>query len=875
MRDVAAADVAAFNPAFGWLNALRAPISGALRGGVDAEGKFSPVNATLQIKKGVLQPTSETRPIPFDSARTYFTFDPLTSQLVFDELSIDSAWGKGRAEGRASLRGLETGTLEQLVGQVQVSDMVINPPDVYEQPVELDGAEIDFRLIPQPFRFDLGQMRVADQGKSLRLEGVLEAAPEGWQLALDGQMDAVTPARLLELWPSAAAAPTRNWLAANLLDADLSALDFALRARPGSKPDTYFSFAFDDARVRFMKTMPPVTQGKGVASLLRGRFALGIEQGNLQAPQGGRIDVGGSAFIIPDVTVKGGAPAVVRLRTDSTITGLLSLLDRPPLQILTRADLPVTLADGRAEASATLLLPLKPALSTEEVRYEVEGVMRNVSSQTLVPGRKITAPELSVQASNMTDTPGIEIAGKGQFDGIPFDATWAQAIGSEAETGSRVTGGVELSAAAAETLKLGLPPGSIRGSGPGEISIDLPRDAPPRFDLSSNLSGLGLNIAPLGWSMDPATTGQLRVSGVLGETPDVDRLELAGPGLSAVGRVALRAGGGLNEAQFSRVRVGQWLDAPVTLTGRGAGAAPAVQVRGGTLDLRATDFGEGGGNNDSGPVRLTLDRLQITDTIALTGMRGDFDLRRGLQGGFTGKVNGQADVTGEVVPQGGRSAFRIQSDNAGAVFAAAGLLKQARGGTMNLVLTPVGTAGAFNGSLAIQNTRVKDAPAIAALFNALSVVGLLEQMSGQGLHFAEVEAAFRLTPDRVTLTQASAVGPSIGLSMDGTYDVNSSQMDMRGVFSPIYLINGVGSVLTRRGEGLIGFNFRLTGPASGPRVQVNPLSALTPSIFREIFRRPPPEVAVEPGEAPGAAPKVLNRPERDPEPDLAPRAGDR
>ena len=194
---------------------------------------------------------------------------------------------------------------------------------------------------------------------------------------------------------------------------------------------------------------------------------------------------------------------------------------------------------------------------------------------------------------------------------------------------------------------------------------------------------------------------------------------------------------------------------------------------------------------------------------------------------------------------------------------------------MDLVLQPVGTAGAFNGSLRIKNTRVKDAPAIAALFNALSVVGLLEQMSGQGLHFQEIEAAFRLTPEKVTLTQASAVGPSIGLSMDGTYDVNSSVMDMRGVFSPIYLINGVGSVLTRKGEGLIGFNFRLRGPSSKPRVQVNPLSGLTPSIFREIFRRPAPTVAVEPGEQPGSRPQNL-RPEATPSPEeLAPRAGDR
>jgi len=61
--------------------------------------------------------------------------------------------------------------------------------------------------------------------------------------------------------------------------------------------------------------------------------------------------------------------------------------------------------------------------------------------------------------------------------------------------------------------------------------------------------------------------------------------------------------------------------------------------------------------------------------------------------------------------------------------------------------------------------------------------------------------------------------------------------------SPFYLVNQIGSVLTRRGEGLIGFNFNIRGTTDNPSVSVNPLSALTPGMFREIFRRAPPQVS--------------------------------
>ena len=62
------------------------------------------------------------------------------------------------------------------------------------------------------------------------------------------------------------------------------------------------------------------------------------------------------------------------------------------------------------------------------------------------------------------------------------------------------------------------------------------------------------------------------------------------------------------------------------------------------------------------------------------------------------------------------------------------------------------------------------------------------------------------------------------------------------MISPVYFLNAIGQIFSRRGEGLIGFNYRLRGSATDPRVQVNPLSALTPGLFREIFRSPAPKI---------------------------------
>jgi hypothetical protein len=69
-------------------------------------------------------------------------------------------------------------------------------------------------------------------------------------------------------------------------------------------------------------------------------------------------------------------------------------------------------------------------------------------------------------------------------------------------------------------------------------------------------------------------------------------------------------------------------------------------------------------------------------------------------------------------------------------------------------------------------------------------------------------------------------------------------LQLQGVISPIYLLNGLGAVVSKRGEGLFGFNYALGGTADAPQVSVNPLSILTPGLFREIFRRPPPVLSL-------------------------------
>jgi hypothetical protein len=838
---VDAEDIAAQTPAFAWLDVLRAPISGSVRSGLLPDGRFETLNATLQIGAGALQPNPGTKPIPFDGLRSYFSYIPDQRLLRFDELSVQSAWFTGQMGGTALL-GLteDRRTLTDLVAQITLSDMTANPNDIYETAVDLSGADADFRVQFNPFRLKLGRLQLNDQGQTLLVDGTLRADPEGWQLALDGRMDAIVPARLLALWPQTIVAKTRRWLNVNLLAGDVRNIDIALRRAPGKPPQTYVAFDYADAEVKFLKSMPPIKQGKGHFSLSQNRLVVSLDAGLVTPVVGGPIEVGGSSFILPDITIKDGPPAVIRLETRSSITAALSLLNEKPLNVMDKARLPVTLVDGLAKVQGTLSVPLKRGSGLSKLSYHMAGDLTEVTSDTLVKGRSLRAKKLGVTATNT----GVRVGGRGSLDGIPFDGAWTQPIGKGANK-SQLRGQATLSENALERFGVRLPKNTVSGAAPARIALDFERGQTPRFAVTSQLRGVTLRVPQLSWSKPAAQAGALEVAGALGATPSIDTLKLDAPGLNAAGNVALKTGGSLDRVRFDRLKVGRWLDAPVDLVGTGSGKPVQVVLRGGALDLRA--MGESvssGGNTTSDaaagpPMQVRLDRFQITDTIALTNLQGSFDTSGGLDGAFQARLNGATPVEGRVLPQNGRSAVRLTSGDAGGVLRSAGLLKQIEGGQLQLVLSPVGNAGAFDGTLAIGAVRVQNAPGIAGLVNAISVVGLINELNGDGIYFEDVEAKFRLTPNRITLSEASAVGASMGLSMDGVFALDSGQMAMQGVITPIYLLNGIGSVLTRKGEGVFGFNYTLRGDAKAPAVSVNPLSALAPGMFRDILRSTP------------------------------------
>lgn len=841
-ENAAARDIAAQSPALAFLTVIDAPISGALRSTIDEAGAISDLAGAMQIGQGALSPTPGAPPARFDGAQIYIDFDPTQQRLDFQGFSVESALGRAEAEGQVFLADIRGGWPNALIGQVSLGPSELAPERMFEAPLSIDRGVADLRVTLDPFRIDVGQAVLLRGDNRYDLSGSLGAGRDGWSVALDARFDTASRDEILALWPVEVAAPSRQWVVRNVFAAEAFDGTLAWRKNPGEKARMTGTFGLRDGRVQVLNTLPPIDLEIGYATLGPTSFTAVADAATITAPDGTVMDLAGLSYRIPDLQAMP-KEGVVRLAMAGPVPGALALLAEPPFDIFRSNRYGADMARGQMQAQGLIRFPIvEGEIPPERLTLDIRATLTDVASDQVVENKLLLADRLDVVATEN----GVEISGPVKLGQARLAASWRLPMAAGKAGTPRVDGTIDITSSSLREFGLGAVEDFVSGSARAGFSLDF-ANPDPALSLTSDLAGLAMSIPGTGWSKPAAARGSFEIEARVGARPVVDRLSINASGLVASGALTTAEGGGLGEARFSRVRIGGWLDAPVVLTGRGEGVPIAIAIPGGTIDMRRADLNPGGGGKSAAgprqPLTLALDRMIVSEGIRIDNLRADLDLSGGLHGTFSGQIAGGAAINGTVATQAKGAAFRITSKDAGGVLKGANIYQTARGGSLELILAPVGKAGTYEGEFGITNIRVVNAPAMAELLSAVSVVGLLDQLDGEGIGFTKVGGRFRLAPNSVTLYSSSAVGPSMGISLDGYYDTAAGQVDMQGVLSPLYIVNALGRIFSpREGEGLVGFNFTLKGKFSKPEVQVNPLSILTPGVLREIFRRPAPTI---------------------------------
>ena len=833
LRNVATSLIAAEVPQMAWMKGLDTALTGSLSGRLDPEGRLQGLAGELSASPGQFQ-IGAGNIYTLNEARASLTYTPALRRLEIRDLLFASDAvgfaGSGHLEVASGLH-----PLEGAIGQLSLSDISVDETRIFPEVLSFSGAQADFRLFPTQRRLEIGQLGLQTETASANVSGEITGSDDGLTITLDGVARKVTMTEALSLWPQAAIAKTRRWLAANVGTAQVDRLDFLLRARPGERPKVAMSAGYHSGLLTFLPEMPPLENASGFFSLQDDAFTLNVDRGDLQSGNG-LLSASGTVFHVANTRQKPGS-AKVDLQLAGGLPALLELLARPPVAL----EASRLLLTGDARISAQIGFPLGRKVGPEDITWVAQGNILDVGGDELMAGQSLRAEQLSVSATPSA----LSVTGQVALRDVPIQINLARALGPDAARDVRVTGSLSLSKAS--LAQLGVEFGralDLSGQAPARFELDITPGTQPVLEIFSTLDGLALALPALGWRKSARTLADLNVRVRLGDHPQVEQFRLTGGGLAGEGAVTLNDDGSLNRVDLTRLQIGDWFDSQVTLDGRGRGRQVGVNLSGGRLDLRGlkTPIGSGGGAGSRGPISFALDEIVVASNVRLSGVIGEIEPGQAFDGRFTGRLNGQVPVVGALLSNSGRLAVRVKANDAGAVLASVGALRSGQGGELDLVLQKrEQDPDRWDGRVQINDLVVRDAPALAELLSALSIVGMLEQMAVGGLLFATVESQMTLSPDGLTLVEGRANGPSMGITFEGLVSPPRGVMDLQGVVSPIYLVNGIGGALfARRGEGLFGMSYRMSGPLRDPNIQVNPLSILAPGVFRELFRRAPP-----------------------------------
>jgi hypothetical protein len=733
--------------------------------------------------------------------------------------------------------------------------------------VPLRSAAVVLAGTPGQIAIETARVEVQghDGGPLTTLQGSGQVRRDADRISVVGSlaMDQVALADLSRLWPAGIGGDAQRWVTENITTgiAHDAHVDLALEAGRDLSDVvlTHLTGSVDgnDVTAHWLRPVPPIDQGRVQLRLLDPDT---IEIALLAGHQQGRGNGTG-------LTLRSGRMRITGLSTrdqvgmiEADVAGSLpnavALLKEPRLNLLDRQPIAIRDPAGDVTASVTVKLPLAAIVRMDDVAVHAAARLTGVHLASVVAGRNLDQGNFDL----IVDNGGLTLKGHTLLAGIDTDVDAAMDFGDGPPTQvlQRVT--VSGHASAGQLAAAGLDAGGVLAGNVGLKAVLTERRAGDGdIAVTADLSQASLVAAPLGWSKAPGSDATARARLVLDhDRPSgIDRFVLNGVGVSVRGDARF-VGGRVSVITVDRALLGSSdLQGTVRLPPDGLpGGLIEADLAGPMLDLSAKLSGKSAkrekphGPPAPGPpwnVTARFDRVrlgggEITSNVVARAQNDGGVLRMLSVSGETGP---RAPFALSIGAAGGVRRLSAKAANAGALLRGLGVVGSMEGG--RLVLT--GTYDDTNpwhpltATAEIDEFRIRDAPWLAKLLQAMTLYGLADVLHGPGVGFSRLVAPFRLDQDGLLLNDARAFSPSLGITARGRIDLDAQAVDVQGTIVPAYFFNSllgnvplVGKLFSpERGGGVFAARYSVKGGMDDPTVSVNALSALTPGFLREVF----------------------------------------
>ena len=737
--------------------------------------------------------------------------------------------------------------------------------DIYDAPLPVAGLAlsgvIDFgddRMVFDRFSIDLGGPKLRGSATIRDFTGVLDVDAEA--LVEDLPVDL-----LASYWPETVAPDAREWVTGNLSLGMVRSAGASIRAQipADSLDDTDVSevggtIEFDGIQVNYLEGLPPVGDVAGSATFDSTSFTLAINSGRLRDLSLTAGDIAITGMDLPIETID------IELVVSGPARTTLEVVDSPRLGYVTQLGMDPSSASGSLAGRLRFKFPLISDVAFDQVEIAASANLADVG---------FVDPELGeisgINGTLTLDGRGMSIAGDASYSQIPLTVEWTENFVDDRAYRTRVAASGMVTKADVERFGLDFYESWDGALGVQVVYTDIDRRN-ATATATVDLADASVSLDESGWRKEVGEPGAADVEIALSNDrlTGIPAFTIDGAGLMVSGDAAFDP----ETEEVSEIRLTEFqygeTDFTAELT-RLPDGGYAVNAHGPRLDARpllenatfSTALVPGEGEepaetsavgavegDDVTPLQVTVafdevvaserGKLYAVTGIAARDEQGwnEFDLVARTDTG--GQVQSRYEPIRPVGHQ-----FSLTAADAGSALRALDFTENIQGGRLSVTGVQTERNGPLEGSVDLQEYRVVDMPALGRLLAALSLGGLQNVLSTEGLNFEKLTGEYRYADDLLSMRNTRTSGGALGLTMNGEFDMDAGQMNMEGTIVPIYGVNQLigaipllGDLLTGGdGQGIFAFAYSVQGPLGEPEVDVNPLSVLAPGFLRNLF----------------------------------------
>lgn len=771
------------------------------------------------------------------------------------------------------MRASKNANIVSLVGEITVpaaagSDWpyVLSPrkvefagPEMPDPPLTMDSVAVSGRIIPADKRltFDSGLLKNATA--SLTFSGLVDFGidvPAVRMTAIGSRMPAGTVRRF---WPVNIAPPARSFVLQNVTGGTVESLRIAvdlpldlIGQRQVPLPDKAVNLEISGSGFTLlpMKGLPPIRDLRLSVHATGRSVRVDMPDGTVVTPQGRKLAMSEGVFYIADYFPRE-PQAQIRAKLNGPADAGIEILGMDALKGPSGTAYDPATTRGRLSALVQVNIHFRHVPDPGNTDYSVEATLTDFAVDNVFAGQRLEGASVTAFATPA----GVLLRGDGKIAGAPMNFEFDKRKDAVAAD-IRVNATLDDAARA----KLGLNMAAVMGPVLVRLTGTTNANA-TKADIELDLTAARiLDLIP-GLSKPVGEPLKARFSSVdSASTLKINDLMLEGTGTLIKGSLELTRSGDVNAANFPVFQMSDGDKA--SLKAERVGDVLKVRITGEVMDARGImrslvstpasppppargqkQAPRNAGQDVDVEARigvLTGNNGEVLRQLELTLGRRGVELRSFL---LSAKVGRDGTLAGEIrtLPNG-RKALLVTTSDAGASLRFVDIYPKIDGGEMWVVLDPPrGDAAPQEGTINLRDFVVRGEPGLAVLSHAArDSTGKAE--TGTAV-FQKAQARFVRTPGAIVLREAAILGPVAGVTLDGNVDFAAGRIALRGTYVPAYGLNNLFSKLPVIGallgggpnEGLLGVTFEIVGPLSGPRLTVNPLSAVAPGFLRKMF----------------------------------------